>query len=135
DEDLFEYYFTSQLALVDAASGNKTTIGKSAIFSNVTPSPSGEYILTTTIKRPFSHLLPINGFPEDVEIRDRKGAVIRKIAERPGREGVPLTGVETGPRAHRWRLDQPATVVWAEALDNGDLKNKVPFRDKVMSLS
>src|SRR6185437_11428448 len=33
------------------------------------------------------------------------------------------------------RQDQPATVVWAEALDGGDPKNKVPFRDRVMSLS
>jgi dipeptidyl aminopeptidase/acylaminoacyl peptidase len=134
DEDLFEYYFTSQLALVDTASGTKTSIGKPAIFSNVTPSPSGEYILTTAIKRPFSHLLPLFGFPEDVLILDRKGGIVRKIADRPAREGVPLTGVETGPRGHRWRLDQPATVIWAKALDGGDLKNKVPFRDKVMSL-
>jgi dipeptidyl aminopeptidase/acylaminoacyl peptidase len=134
DEDLFEYYFTSQLALVNTASGTKTSIGKPAIYSNVTPSPSGEYILTTTLKRPFSHLLPMFGFPEDVTILDRKGTVVKKIADRPGREGVPLTGVETGPRGHRWRLDQPATVVWVEALDGGDLKNKVPFRDKVMSL-
>ncbi|HEY8182129.1 MAG TPA: prolyl oligopeptidase family serine peptidase [Thermoanaerobaculia bacterium] len=134
DEDLFAYYFTSQLALVNTASGAKTSIGKPAIYSNVTPSPNGEYILTTTLKRPFSHLLPMFGFPEDVTILDRKGAVVKKIADRPGREGVPLTGVETGPRGHRWRLDQPATVLWAEALDGGDLKNKVPFRDRVMSL-
>src|SRR5207253_4564291 len=87
------------------------------------------------VKRPFSHLLPINGFPEDVEVLDRKGALVKKLADRPSREGVPMTGVETGPRGHRWRLDQPATVVWAEALDNGDLKNKVPFRDRVMTLS
>jgi hypothetical protein len=26
-------------------------------------------------------------------------------------------------------------LIWAEALDGGDLKNKVPFRDKVMSIS
>src|SRR5438105_4277488 len=135
DEDLFEYYFTSQLALVNSASGTKTPIAKPAIFTAVTPSPNGESILATTIKRPFSHLLPINGFPEDVEVLDRKGALVKKLADRPSREGVPMTGVETGPRGHRWRLDQPATVVWAEALDNGDLKNKVPFRDRVMTLS
>ncbi|HYS53205.1 MAG TPA: prolyl oligopeptidase family serine peptidase [Thermoanaerobaculia bacterium] len=134
DEDTFEYYFISQLALVDAASGTKTPIAKPAIFTAVTPSPNGEYILATKIKRPFSHLLPLNGFPEDVEVLDRKGAVVKKLADRPSREGVPLTGVETGPRGHRWRADQPATVVWAEALDGGDLKNKVPFRDKVMML-
>ena len=130
DEDLFDYYFTSQLALVNST---KTPIGKTAIYNEVTPSPDGKYILVTKIKRPFSHLIPMNGFPEDVEVLDRKGEVVKKIADRPGREGVPLTGVETGPRAFRWRADQPATLVWTEALDGGDLKNKVPFRDKVMS--
>jgi len=29
----------------------------------------------------------------------------------------------------------PATVIWTEALDGGEMKNKVPFRDKVMSLT
>src|ERR1051325_11133492 len=33
------------------------------------------------------------------------------------------------------RLRPAATIVWVEALDGGDLKTKVPFRDKVMSLA
>src|SRR5713226_7418947 len=85
--------------------------------------------------RPFSHLIPVNGFPEEVEVWKRIGELVRKIADVPTREGVPLTGVQTGPRGAQWRPDQPATVVWIEALDGGDLRNKVPFRDKVMSLA
>jgi dipeptidyl aminopeptidase/acylaminoacyl peptidase len=135
DEALFEYYFTSQLAAINIGSGSKTLIGRPAIFESVTPSRSGEYLLVAKIKRPFSHLIPMNGFPEDVEIWTRRGEVARKIADVPSREGVPLTGVQTGPRAYHWRQDQSATVVWTEALDGGDMKNKVPFRDKIMSLS
>jgi len=134
DEALFEYYFTSQLAAISVASGSKTMIGRPAIFESVTPSPSSEYLLVAKIKRPFSHLIPMNGFPEDVEVWTRRGEVARKIADVPSREGVPLTGVQTGPRGYRWRQDQPATVLWTEALDGGDLKNKVPFRDKVMGV-
>lgn len=133
DEALFEYYFTSQLATINIASASKTLIGRPAIFDTVTPSPSGEYFLIAKIKRPFSHLIPLDGFPEAVEIWTRRGEVADKIADLPSREGVPLAGVQTGPRGYRWRQDQPATVVWTEALDGGDLKNKVPFRDKVMS--
>jgi dipeptidyl aminopeptidase/acylaminoacyl peptidase len=70
-----------------------------------------------------------------VEIWSRRGDVVRTVATLPSREGVPLTGVAVGPREYRWRPDQPAALVWAEALDNGDLKNPVPFRDKVMSIS
>jgi len=135
DEALFEYYFTSQLAAINIASASKTLIGRPAIFDSVSPSPSGEYFLVSKIKRPFSHLLPMGGFPQDVEVWTRRGEFARKIADVPVREGVPLTGVQTGPRGHRWRQDQPATVFWTEALDGGDLKNKVPFRDKVMSIA
>lgn len=135
DDALFEYYFTSQIAAIDATTGRKMLIGKPAIFDSVSPSPSGEYLLVTKIKRPFSHLIPMNGFPEDVEVWTRAGQLARKIADVPTREGVPLTGVQTAPRGIHWRQDQPANVVWVEALDGGDLKNKVPFRDKVMSLA
>jgi dipeptidyl aminopeptidase/acylaminoacyl peptidase len=134
DEALFEHYFTSQLALI-GPSGAATPIGTPAIFGAVTPSPSGEYILLTRIQRPYSHLIPMNGFPEAVEVWDRKGKMVKRLADRPSREGTPLTGVEAAPRGHRWRLDQPATVVWTEALDGGDPKNKVPYRDKVLSLA
>jgi len=135
DEALFEYYFTSQLAAINIASGSKTLIGRPAIFDSITPSPSGEYLLVAKIKRPYSHLIPLNGFPEDVEIWTRRGEVARKIADVPSREGVPLAGVQAGPRGYRWRADQPATALWTEALDGGDLKNKVPFRDKVLALA
>jgi dipeptidyl aminopeptidase/acylaminoacyl peptidase len=135
DEALFEYYFTSQLAAINIASGRKTLIGTPAIFGVVSPSTNDEYLLVSRTKRPFSHLIPVNGFPEDVEIWTRRGEVAHRIADVPSREGVPLTGVQTGPRGYRWRPDQPATVVWTEALDGGDMKNKVPFRDKVMSVS
>jgi dipeptidyl aminopeptidase/acylaminoacyl peptidase len=135
DEALFEYYFTSQLAAINITSGSKSLIGRPAIFESVTPSPSGEYLMVAKIKRPFSHLIPMNGFPEDVEIWNRRGELARKIADLPSREGVPLTGVQTGPRGYRWRPDQGATAVWIEALDGGDLKNQVPFRDQVMSIS
>lgn len=135
DEAVFEYYFTSQIVAIDSTTGRKTLIGKPGIFDNVSPSPNGEYLLVTKIKRPYSHLIPMGGFPADVEVWTRAGQLARKIADVPTREGVPLTGVQTAPRGIRWREDQPAMVVWVEALDGGDLKNKVPFRDRVMSLA
>jgi dipeptidyl aminopeptidase/acylaminoacyl peptidase len=135
DDELFSYYFTSQLAAVNATTGAKTLIGKPAIFAGVAPSPNGQYLLLTRIKKPFSHILPMNDFPADVEIWTRTGAVARTIADRPSREGTPLTGVEAGPRGYRWRPDQPATILWVEALDGGDSRAKVPFRDRVVSLA
>ena len=135
DDDLFEYYFTSQLAVIDTATGRKTLIGRPAIIDSVTPSPSSEFFLVTRTKRPFSHLIPMNGFPQEIEVWSRANQLARKIADIPSREGVTLTGVQTGPRGVRWRADQPATVIWTEALDGGELRNKVPFRDKIMFIS
>ena len=135
DDALFAYYFTSQLAVINTATGAKAAIGQPSIFGNVTPSPSGEYVLVTKIKKPFSHTMPMSGFAQEVEIWTRAGAAAKKIADLPSREGTTLTGVEPGPRGYQWRADQPATIVWVEALDGGDLKNKVPFRDKVMTLA
>ncbi len=135
DEALFAYYFTSQLAAIHTGTGARTPIGRPEIFGNVAPSPNGQYVLVTKIKKPFSHIMPMNAFPQDVEIWTRGGEVAKKIADQPSREGTPLTGVEPGPRGYQWRADQPATLLWVEALDGGDPKNTVPFRDRVVSLT
>ena len=47
DESLFEYYATSQLALVDSATGHTTPVGQPAIFQSVDPAPDGHHILVT----------------------------------------------------------------------------------------
>jgi len=135
DEALFAYYFASQLAAIDVTSGRKTALGQAAVFENVTPSPSGEYLLVERIKRPYSHLVPMNGFAKDVEVWNRRGEVAHRIADLPTREGVPINGVLPGPRSYRWRPDQPATIVWVDALDGGNPKTQVPFRDKVVALA
>lgn len=135
DEALFDYYATSQLAYVDAATGQRTPVGAPAIFESVAPSPDGNYILVSRVKRPYSWLVPYTNFPSAVEVWDRKGAVSKLIADLPIADTVPNSGVLPGPRSYQWQPLAPATVVWAEALDNGDPRNKVPHRDKVMTLS
>jgi len=135
DEDLFEYYFTSQVVTYDAASARRTAVGKPAIVESVAASPSGEYLLVAKVKRPFSHLFSMNGFPKDVEVWSRKGELARTVADVPTAEGTPIGGVLTGPRQYRWRPDRPATLVWVEALDQGNPKNAAPHRDRLLTLS
>ncbi|MHC4219440.1 MAG: alpha/beta hydrolase family protein, partial [Planctomycetota bacterium] len=52
------------------------------------------------------------------------------VAEIPMGENIPIGGVRTGPRMFRWKPGEPETLVWAEALDGGDPKRKVPHRDR-----
>jgi dipeptidyl aminopeptidase/acylaminoacyl peptidase len=136
DEDLFEYYFASELAVVNAADGKRTPIGKPGLITaSRSLSPDGKYVLVEKIKRPFSRLLPYYEFPTDVEVWSRGGEKVKTVADVPMGDVVPILGVHTGPRGYRWHPLAPATLVWVEALDKGDLKNAVPHRDRVVTLA
>ena len=134
DEDLFDYYAASQLTLVDSRTGHLTAIGKPGILSTVDPSPDGAHILTVRIHRPYSYLLPFGDFPKEVEVWDRTGKTEFKLASLPLAEHVPIEGVMAGPRSYEWVATQPATLVWAEALDGGDTRAKVPYHDHLLML-
>jgi dipeptidyl aminopeptidase/acylaminoacyl peptidase len=134
DEDLFDYYATSQLAFVDADAGAITPLGEPAIITEAHPSPDGEKLLVTTIHKPYSYVTTYWNFAHDVELWDRAGRKTHTLAKLPLADRVPIAGVPTGPRDFEWRPTEPATLVWAEALDGGDWNASVPARDKVMTL-
>ena len=135
DEDLFDFYGTSQLALVNVLSGTVTVVGTPAIYDDADPSPDGTHLLISEIIRPYSYLTTSDRFPKKVEIWNianlaRIGHHL--IADLPLADRVPVRGVPLGPRDFSWRPNRPATVIWAEALDGGDWNVKVASRDKVM---
>jgi dipeptidyl aminopeptidase/acylaminoacyl peptidase len=132
DEDLFDYYSLSQLALVNAATGQVTRIGAPDHFTSVSPAPGGRHLLVERIHRPYSYLFAYYRFPTEVEVWTTGGEVAEKLASLPLADRVPIQGVPTGPRNYEWRPTEPATLVWAEALDGGNPKTKVPHRDRVM---
>ncbi|GMV26594.1 MAG: hypothetical protein AMXMBFR58_26250 [Phycisphaerae bacterium] len=136
DEALFDWISTAQLALVDVETGARRDLGGPAIFADASPSPSGEFLLVAKVLRPYSYQVPRGLFPERVEIWDaRTGQVIRHLVDVPLRENIPTQGVETGPRSMEWCDTRPATLIWAEALDDGDPRKKVPHRDRLMMLA
>jgi dipeptidyl aminopeptidase/acylaminoacyl peptidase len=136
DEDLFEYYATSQLAYLDTASGKVTPIEKPRIYNLVRVSPDQNHLLTSRIHRPYSYQLPATAFPQAVEVWDRDARTMEyRVADLPLSDRVPLGGVRTGPRGYQWLPSKPATLAWAEALDKGDPKAKVPYRERIMTLA
>jgi dipeptidyl aminopeptidase/acylaminoacyl peptidase len=135
DEDLFDYYATSQLAYLDAATGKLTPLGKPGIYSLVRPSPDQAHLLVGSLHKPYSYQVTAGSFPQDVEVWDRNGKVEYKVASLPLADRIPLAGVRTGPRSYQWLPEKPATLVWAEALDGGDPKAKVPYRDGIKLLA
>lgn len=134
DENLFEYYATSQIALV-SVDGKVREIGGPAIYDSADFSPDGKFILVTRIKRPFSYLYPFNRFPRTVEVLDTSGRVIKVVADVPLQDNLPVQGVPVGPRGHGWIPTEPSTIVWAEALDGGDPRKKVTPRDRLVKLA
>jgi len=134
DEAVFEYYARAQLAVVDIADGRPAYIGSPDIFQTAEPSPDGRYLLVARVHRPYSYLVPHTAFPKEVEVWDRSGRMVYKLASLPLHEHVPIEGVPTGPREYTWRPTEPATLVWVEALDDGDPRKQVPHRDRVLML-
>lgn len=134
DEALFEFYATTQL--VKNTNGVETLIGKPAIYSSASVSPDKKYMLLRTVKKPFSYLVPWNGFLSELSITDSKGLLVKKMADLPSSETAPSgnDNVQMAPRAFEWRDDEPATLVWCEPLDSGMIKKQVPFRDAVYTL-
>jgi len=137
DEDLFDYFAASQLALVNAATAAITPIGKPGKYESLDPAPDGQHILVTAIHKPYSYVTTYDRFPKEVEewdVSQRSHVLVHTIASLPLADRVPIDGVPVGPRDFSWRATDPATLVWAEALDGGDWNVNVPARDKIMLL-
>jgi len=135
DEKLFDYYTTSQIVEIDVISGSSRKIGEQGIYLYADPSPDGNLLLVYRIKKPYSYSVPYYSFPHSLEIWDRGGKLVHVFADLPLADEVPMRGVPTGPRSVQWRPLKPATLIWVEALDEGNPEKKVPHRDKLMTLS
>jgi dipeptidyl aminopeptidase/acylaminoacyl peptidase len=135
DELLFEYYATSQLVKINT--NTEVELGKPALYSGISKSPDGNYLLLRLIEKPFSYLVPAFGFPHKYVVADKSGAIVKTIANNPSSEGAPIgfDDVVAFPRSVAWRDDLPATVTYVQALDNGLGKSKVAFRDAFFSIS
>jgi dipeptidyl aminopeptidase/acylaminoacyl peptidase len=132
DADLFQYYATSQLELLDVSTNSVKTVGTPDVFSTVDAAPGGQYLLLERIQRPYSFIRTYDRFPTEIEVWDTAGKKIETLASVPVADQVPIHGVRTGPREHSWRPTAPATIMWVEALDGGDTYKKVPHHDRIM---
>ncbi len=135
EEELFQFYGSSQL--IKNTAGVETKVSSPAIYLTMSLSPDKKYIMTRTIRKPFSYLVTAGGFPSTVSIVDMSGKVIKQLAELPSSEGTPsgYDNTQNVPRAFEWRDDEAATIVWAQPLDSGLIKTKMDFHDLVYSQS
>ncbi len=135
DEELFTYYATSQIKKINVLTGESENLGEPAVYSSASPSPDGKLLLVYKVKKPYSYSVPYYYFTHNLEIWDREGQLVHLLAEVPLADDVPMRGVPEGIRSIDWRALEPATLIWVEALDEGDPEKEVPHRDKIMTLS
>ncbi|WP_102794397.1 S9 family peptidase [Bowmanella denitrificans] len=136
DEALFEFLTRSQLARV-GLDGSIQMLGQPGMISEFDASPDGRFLLVTQLQKPFSYMVPYSRFPELVEVWDAQGKLVKQVAKLPSGETIPkgFDSVREGPRSVHWRSDTAATLVWAEALDGGDMSVDVPHHDALYSLA
>ncbi|MCS6929935.1 MAG: prolyl oligopeptidase family serine peptidase [Saprospiraceae bacterium] len=134
DERLFEYYATSQIAVVRSSTGHVHQLCLPDLYLEAEWSPDEKYLLVTILQKPFSYRVPYNDFSRRTEIRDANGQFVREVDNRPVSDDVPRQGVVKGPRDFRWQSLHPARLLWVEALDGGDPMRKVEYRDELLCL-
>lgn len=136
DEALFEYYATSAIIKL-GLDGKSSDFLPAAIYTAMEYSPDGNYLMTSTMVKPFSYIVPYYRFPEQTDILDASGKLVNTFYQKPLIEELPkgFDAVETGKRYIGWRADHSATLVWCEAQDGGDPANEVEFRDHVFQVS
>ena len=133
DELNFENILTAELYKVNL-NGEKTLFKTADMYAGETFSPDGNYIMITTIQKPFSYIVPLNRFPSKTVVYDLEGKEVKVVNQVPLNEIMPkgFMATRTGKRNMNWRNDEAATLYFVEALDEGNPENKVDYRDIVM---
>jgi dipeptidyl aminopeptidase/acylaminoacyl peptidase len=134
DETNFETLMTSELYKVSLY--GKIDFFKAVdLYAGESLSPDGNYLMITTMQKPFSYIVPYNRFPLKSVVYDLTGKEIKVVNEVPLNEVIPkgFSSVRKGKRSMSWRNDKPATLAYVEALDEGDQAKKADFRDELFS--
>ena len=134
DENIFDYYATSRIALIQS-DGSTRLLGKPGVISDAVPSPDGNFVLVTEHHRPYSYLLPVESFPERVSVVSVNDGTAKQLTDKPLQDNIPNIhdAVPPGPREYQWRADVSATIAWAEAGDGGDPRKEAAVRDTLFT--
>ena len=100
-------------------------------------SPDNEFLITKTITKPFSYLVPYYRFPYVVDVKNLVSGTVSLIADIPLDEVRPkgFDATRPGKRSVSWRNDLGSELYWVEANDGGDPKVITENRDIVYTLS
>ena len=135
DEKNFETLASSVLYKI-SLKGKKKLLAKENLYYEIDFSPDGKFILISIIQKPFSYLVPYYRFPTKYVIYSSKGKELTVLHEVPLIEDLPkgFMAVRTGPRNFSWRSDMPSSLIFVEALDDGNPEMDIKYRDEVFEV-
>ena len=130
DEFNFEQLATSVIYKVDIDGKKEKWLGE-GMYTRISPSPDGNYVLVNTIQKPFSYIVTYRRFPTSINVYDVNGLLISNLTNIPLIEELPIgfNAVIEGKRNFNWRNDKPSTMTYTLALDKGDPSIDSYFRD------
>jgi dipeptidyl aminopeptidase/acylaminoacyl peptidase len=130
DEINFVTLTSSELYKIDL-NGTTELFKEADMYAGESFSADGKCLLVTTLRKPFTYIVPLNRFPQLSVVYDLAGNEVKTVNEVPLSEVLPkgFMSVRKGKRGLSWRPDQPATLYFVEALDGGDPEQKVEYRD------
>ncbi len=135
DEHNFEQLARATLNKV-FLDGKVETFLPTDMYSDISFSPDGNYVMVTRLERPFSYLVPYRRFPAVTTVYTKDGEKVNTVNTVPLIEDLPQGFMATrkGRRNVSWRADRPASLIYVEALDGGDPAVEVAYRDQVFRL-
>ena len=135
DEIHFEHYASVELHKM-SLNGSSEMI-QNGMIKDFDLSPDNEFLMTKTITKPFSYLVPYYRFPYVVDVKNLVSGTVSLIADIPLDEVRPkgFDATRPGKRSVSWRNDLGSELYWVEANDGGDPKVITENRDIVYTLS
>ena len=135
DEFNFEQLVTSDIYKVSLDGKTRKWLDAD-MFTDISPSPDGEFVMVSNIKKPFSYIVTYGRFPKSANIYDNEGMLVSNLVDVPLIEELPqgFMAVRTGKRNFSWRMDKPSTITYIVALDNGDPSKEAEYRDELFEL-
>ena len=109
DEHNFEQLAHSEIQKV-SLDGTSELWLESAMYESINFSPDGNYVMVSTVRKPFSYLVPYYRFPSSTTIYTSDANKVETVVEVPLIEDLPqgFMAVREGRRNLSWRvINQP----------------------------
>jgi dipeptidyl aminopeptidase/acylaminoacyl peptidase len=136
DEINFDKLVSSEIKIINI-NGTISNFLPKDIYSRISASPDGNFIMISKVSKPYSYIVPYSRFPQTTLVYNIEGKEIKKLNEQPLLEVMPkgFSSVQKGKRNFDWRDDMPNTLMYVEALDEGDQSKAVDYRDAIYTFA